>query len=181
MSLRSIVKFTLIFAAAFVLSYYAAYWVMLDKHPGFVEERGVSLRLVNVLDKEQFDDAHIDGGAQVQSIQSSLQDLPNQAAEWDKSVPVVTYCSNYYCLASSSAAEKLMDLGFKEVYAYEAGMAEWFQLSQQDKEYRVAGPAQAKYLNIKVKKSSKKHENIRLISSQQLKELIKKANLKKEE
>lgn len=135
------------------------------------------LRIVNVLDPESFNDAHIKGSSTVHSLNVQMQNLAQAVADWDKTVPVVTYCSNYFCMASGDAAEKLMELGFTDVYAYEAGMAEWFQLSETDKSYEIEGPAKKPYLKIKVKKPQKEPENIRLISSQELQKMIKEANM----
>ena len=137
----------------------------------------VKLRIVNVLGPEEFKDAHIKGSLAVKSINVQLQNFESQVESWDKTIPVVTYCSNYYCMASGDAARRLVGLGFTDVYAYEAGMAEWYILSQNDKKYEVEGSAKKEYLNIKFKKPNKKHEGIRVISSEDLQKMIKKANL----
>ena len=143
-------------------------------------EQSVKLRIVNVLDKEQFDDAHIKGSDTVASINVQMADLESAASAWDKTVPVVVYCSNYFCTASGEAAKKLTELGFTDVWAYEAGMAEWYQLHKVDKtgqEYLIAGPAQQPYLEIVIPKPKKEHEDIRIISSQELQKMIKEANI----
>lgn len=137
----------------------------------------VRLRLVNVLDSASFKDAHIKGNGAVESINVQMQELAKRAGEWDKTVPVVAYCSNYFCMASGDAAEKLTELGFTDVYAYEAGMAEWYRLSLSDKSYEVEGPAEKPYLKITVKQPKKEPENIRVISSQELQKMIKEANM----
>jgi rhodanese-related sulfurtransferase len=138
------------------------------------------LRLVNVLDKALFDDAHIKGSATVASVNVPFVDPAKFAAEvkdWDKSVPVVTYCTNYFCTASGEAAEELMKLGFTNVFAYEAGMAEWVQLSKTDAEYAVEGPATNKVWGMVVPKPEKDHGKVHEISSQELQKMIKDVTL----
>jgi len=80
------------------------------------------LVLVNVLDKELYDDCHIKG-----SINIPFDQLEDAANRIDKNAEVVCYCSNYMCGASSSARNKLIDMGYKKVYVYEAGTADWYQ------------------------------------------------------
>ena len=138
------------------------------------------LRIVNVLDKEFFDDAHIQGSATVASVNVPFVDPAKFAAAvqaWDKTVPVVTYCTNYFCTASGEAAEKLMELGFTHVYAYEAGMAEWVQLSKNDSNYAVEGPVKNKVWGMVVPKPEKDHGKVREISSQELQKMIKDVTL----
>jgi rhodanese-related sulfurtransferase len=42
-----------------------------------------------------------------------------------KETEIVTYCSGPGCPQSRQAAEKLIRLGYSNVYAYEGGLAEW--------------------------------------------------------
>lgn len=138
------------------------------------------LRLVNVLDKELFDDAHIKGSATVASVNIPFVDPETFALavkDWDKTVPVITYCTNYLCTASGEAAQKLMDLGFTDVYAYEAGMADWYQLGKTDVNYAIEGPAQNKYWSIVLDKPEKDHGKVREITAQELQKMIKEATL----
>ncbi len=86
------------------------------------QEKKTGLVVVNVLDKELYDDCHIKGSIHIPFDQ--LKDAPNII---DKNAQVVCYCSNYMCGASSAARKKLIEMGYKKVYVYEAGMAEWHQ------------------------------------------------------
>ena len=137
----------------------------------------VRLRLINVLDQKLFDDAHIKGGAGVESIGVSLEELSKKAAGWDKTVPVVTYCSNYFCSASGEAARALKGMGFEKVWAYEAGMAEWFQLGKKDASYEVEGPGKEQYLAFVVAKPARGPEDVQVVSSEDLQKMIKQATL----
>lgn len=96
------------------------------------------LVLVNVLDKKFFDDSRIAG-----SINVTMDNLEEYAKKnWDKEkTNIVVYCANYKCTASGESAKILKDLGFKHVWAYEGGTAEWNQLG-----YPIEGPAKQGYL-----------------------------------
>lgn len=125
--------------------------------------------VVNVLDASLYNDAHIAG-----SINVPLADLQNAAQKWDKEVPVVIYCSNYTCSASAGGARILQGLGFKNVSAYEGGMAQWYQLSREDNTYGVEGPTKEDYLSVKVTPPS--HEaaqDVKIITAQELREQLR--------
>jgi rhodanese-related sulfurtransferase len=98
------------------------------------------LIIVNVLDKEYHDDCHIKG-----SIHVTVDDLEKKAASWDKNSEIVFYCTNFYCTSSGWAADQATKMGFKHVYAYEGGMAEWYQ-----KGYPVEGQCKKAYLTKKI-------------------------------
>lgn len=101
-----------------------------------------SFYLINVLDKEVYDDAHIVGSIHVpyEKIKSYLKKILN------KDALLIFYCSNYYCTASDSAAMDATNLGFKNVFVYKGGMAEWYQTAQHDKDFLYDGPAKLDYL-----------------------------------
>jgi rhodanese-related sulfurtransferase len=125
-------------------------------------EKKTNLYLVNVLEKKQFDDAHIPG-----SINVPYQDLIKTSSSWDKNAEIILYCSNTMCLASCEGVKQLKDLGFKNVRAYEDGIAGWFQAG-----LKVVGNKQEEYLNYKTGQESVASNEV--ISTQQLKELLKK-------
>ncbi len=88
--------------------------------------------MVNVLDKKYFDDCRIAG-----SVNVVWDDLEKYAQDnWDKdTTQIISYCANYKCLASGESAVMLKNLGFKNVWAYEGGTAEWKHLG-----YLIEGP-----------------------------------------
>lgn len=94
------------------------------------------LVVVNVLDKQMFDDCHIKG-----SINIPVEEIAQCESCVDKDADVVLYCSNYLCSSSEYAARKLREAGFKNVAVYAGGTAEWFQ-----KGLPVEGPHQSAYL-----------------------------------
>jgi rhodanese-related sulfurtransferase len=128
--------------------------------------------LVNVLDDASFADAHIPG-----SIHIDFMKVKAAAQDWDRNTPIVTYCSNAFCSASKDAAKSLLDLGFKQVWAYEGGMAEWYQLSLADTNYKVEGPAKAPYLQQKVAPLAPATGPVKIISAQELQKMLSPARL----
>ncbi|HAU30024.1 TPA: hypothetical protein DCW54_00070 [Candidatus Dependentiae bacterium] len=148
-------------------------------HPKDSKQK-VALRIVNVLDQELFDDAHIASGPGVESICVQFDDIEEVARSWDKAIPVVVYCSNYFCSASREAASMLGALGFERVYAYEGGMAEWYQLFNETDRDLITGPAQQEYLSIVVEAPEEQEvagENFAIITALELQNLIKKATI----
>lgn len=123
------------------------------------ESKKTGLIVVNVLDKEYYDDCHIKG-----SIHVPYEKVADFAATVDHEAELVFYCSNYMCTASGAAAQELMDLGFKHVWAYEAGMAEWYQA-----ELPVDGPCKKPYLLKKVMQPElEERKDISIISTEDL-------------
>lgn len=129
--------------------------------PGcFGEQKKEGLFVVNVLDAEHFDDCRIKD-----SVNVTVDELDDFASTLDKEKSeVVFYCSNYMCTASGFSAKKLQDMGFLNVWAYEAGMAEWYQ-----KGLPVQGACKKAYLDKKMEKSElDESSEIRIISTDEL-------------
>ncbi|MGB8468040.1 MAG: rhodanese-like domain-containing protein [Candidatus Babeliales bacterium] len=122
------------------------------------------LLLVNVLDKAAYDDAHIKG-----SIQVPFEELEHWATTIEnKTVPVVVYCANYMCSASSDAVKTLQAAGFKNVSAFEGGIAEWKHLG-----FPVEGPATLPFLDDYQKPEGyAPAADIKVINAQELKQLL---------
>lgn len=77
--------------------------------------------LIEVLEEKSYKKEHIAG-----AINIPLREIGTEAKKrFNKDETLVVYCSDYDCTASPTAAEKLTDLGFKEVYDYEGGKKEW--------------------------------------------------------
>ncbi len=102
-----------------------------------VSKKQTGLVVINVLDRELFDDCHIKG-----SMNVPFEMVDGQAESIDKQAEVVIYCSNYQCTSSEYVAKKLREKGFCNVAVYEAGMAEWYQ-----KGLPVEGAHAKAYLN----------------------------------
>lgn len=136
------------------------------------EKEPAPLKVINVLDVGQYDDAHIKG-----SINMSYDQLEAGAATWNKETPVVVYCSNYMCTGSAQGAKMLASKGFKHAYAYEGGMAEWYQLHKNDPSYALEGPAKLSYLELVMEKPAEHDADVKIISAEELKKMMKEANL----
>jgi len=94
--------------------------------------------VINVLDPDLYNDCHIKG-----SINVPFEKLEHFAQELDHNTQVVLYCSNYKCTASGFGAHMLKKMGFEHVWAYEAGMAGWYQQG-----LPTEGPAHESYLKL---------------------------------
>ena len=100
-----------------------------------LREAGKAPVLLDVLPAASFEKLHIAG-----AMSSPLANLEARAATLDKEAPVVTYCANYVCGASTKAAVALTKLGFKDVRDYKGGLLEWKE-SGLPVEGSAAGPA----------------------------------------
>ena len=98
-------------------------------------EAGKGPVLIDVLPAASFEKLHIAGAVSI-----PLADLEARAASLDKDAPVVTYCANYVCGASTKAAVALTKLGFKDVRDYKGGLLEWKEAGLPI-EGSAAGPA----------------------------------------
>ncbi len=87
-------------------------------------ERDEDMVLINVLEPEQFETAHIPGSI---NIPVSSDDFENRVedAAGGKDRPIVVYCASTACDASAKAAEKLDEAGFSNVDDYEDGTKAW--------------------------------------------------------
>lgn len=130
------------------------------------------LILLNVNDKDSFDDARIKG-----SIHATYDTLEKQAQGWDKKSAIVTYCTDYACTESHRVAKKLMGLGFENVAVYSGGIREWYQQSDKSKysiEGKHATPTQdtPRYLTRPVEKFETADDGIKTITVHELSELV---------
>ncbi len=92
-----------------------------DTHKDFV--------LANVLEPEQFNKEHIRTSVNVPVGSDNFEDLMLTLAG-TKDRNVVVYCANFDCDASTKAAEKLENAGFRHVYDYEGGTQDWMEAKQ---------------------------------------------------
>ena len=126
-----------------------------------------SLVVINVLDKEMFDDAHLKG-----SINIPFEQVLDSTKGWQKSRPLVIYCSNFMCGASAMAVQQLQKEGFTNVRAYEGGTAQWYQLK-----FPITGPAQKKYLQQVMEQPETHSTTVPTIDAQTLKKEMEEAKL----
>ena len=127
---------TVFMKTAYIAFLIGSFLVFLPGCGGCSCEKKTGLVLVNVLDKEQYEDCRIKG-----SINIPFDMIETLADRVDKDADVVIYCSNYQCSSSEYAARKLKQKGFEKVAVYEGGMAEWYQQG-----LPVEGPQTQAYL-----------------------------------
>lgn len=128
------------------------------------------LKIVDVNEKKIYDDAHIKG-----AINLSYDTIEAASANWDKSSPVVTYCTTYECTESHRVAKKLEDLGFTNVRVFHGGMNEWYKQAQQNKNaYPYEGEAKEAYLTKVVNKIEGKEDGKEISAEELSKEIEEK-------
>lgn len=85
--------------------------------------------LINVLKPDAFRQQHIRTSINIPVDDDDFEQLVERVAA-DKNRKIVVYCASFDCDASSQAAEKLENAGFKAVYDYEGGTKDWFDKKQ---------------------------------------------------
>jgi rhodanese-related sulfurtransferase len=81
-----------------------------------------TVTVVETLREEHYADGHLPG-----AVHLHFDDVPAHARELvpDLSTPIVTYCSNGACRNSEIAAERLVELGYRNVRRYVDGKQDW--------------------------------------------------------
>jgi rhodanese-related sulfurtransferase len=78
-------------------------------------------KLVEVLASEEYKEGHIPG-----AINLPLKELEKGAGQkLKKTEKIVVYCESYTCHASTKAAKKLLESGYKEVLDFKGGKRWW--------------------------------------------------------
>jgi rhodanese-related sulfurtransferase len=81
-------------------------------------------KLIDVLPEESFEKEHIEGAVNIPVEHDDfVQRVEDLVDEKDNSV--IVYCASKDCDASSTAARRLDDAGFSNVYDFEGGIREW--------------------------------------------------------
>jgi rhodanese-related sulfurtransferase len=101
--------------------------------------------VVNVLSEECYKDAHIKGSINV-CVFDEKGTFDAFLKQVDKNNTYVFYCAVPSCHASHDAVMKAVEAGFKNVYEYKGGIAEWYQKSLIDDRYKCEGPCLQEWL-----------------------------------
>jgi rhodanese-related sulfurtransferase len=123
------------------------------------------LVIINVLDKAEFDDCHIKG-----SVNITFDEFEAKVPTFNKNNHYVLYCADSMCMSSGFCAKVLQDAKFDHVWAYEGGMADWYQ-----KGYPCQGPAQLEYLtaeSLDMSDDENEQSEVSTITAEQLLEKI---------
>lgn len=94
------------------------------------------LMVINVLDKDYFDDCHIKG-----SVHIPFSEINDRMRTLDKKNHYVLYCSDQACTSSTFNMKAFVNAGFENVWDYVDGMAGWYQAG-----LPYEGPARKDYL-----------------------------------
>lgn len=92
---------------------------MIDRHDDML--------VINVLDKEYYDKAHIPGSLNVPLESNDFIQQVDKLADSRRDIRVITYCASYQCSASTDAAKRLDEAGFKAVFDFKGGIQDWQQ------------------------------------------------------
>jgi rhodanese-related sulfurtransferase len=78
--------------------------------------------VVEALTRDHYESGHLPGAVHI-----DLDELSRKAPALirDKQLPVVTYCASTTCQNSTRMAEALEELGYRNVYEYIEGKADW--------------------------------------------------------
>ena len=77
--------------------------------------------LIDTLSEKSYKQSHISGAVNI-----PMKVIGTKAKEkYSKDDQIVVYCSGPDCQTSHTAAKKLDDLGFSNVYHYKGGKKEW--------------------------------------------------------
>jgi rhodanese-related sulfurtransferase len=85
--------------------------------------RHEDLTLVEVLNERPYREFHLPGAINVPFGDGFDEHI--QKAVPDKTRPVVVYCSDTKCQASTKASRQMDALGYRNVYEYDAGKLDW--------------------------------------------------------
>lgn len=86
-------------------------------------DRNDAMAVVDVREPEAFLTEHLPGA--INLVLDEGFDALAQNMIPDKSMPVVVYCEDRASQSSADAAERLAELGYKNVSDYENGLEEW--------------------------------------------------------
>jgi rhodanese-related sulfurtransferase len=89
-----------------------------------VELQNHGAQVVEVLSRKQFDEQHIPGAISLPLSKFKSAEL----AKLDEARAVIVYCWDYQWDLSARAAARLEAAGFREVYDYIAGKADWIAM-----------------------------------------------------
>lgn len=85
--------------------------------------------LINVLPREAFNQEHIRTSINIPVKDENFVETVERVSG-GKDRKIVVYCANFHCNASPTAAKKLEEAGFTQVYDYEGGTEDWFKQKQ---------------------------------------------------
>lgn len=125
------------------------------------------LKVLNVLDPEFYNDAHIKN-----SLNVPLAELKSFAEQTPKDTMIVVYCAHSNCDLSARAWHVLHELGFDNLFAYEGGMREWYESG-----YPTEGPCNESYLHTYLENSVEHDHAVQAITKELLRARMEREGL----
>jgi len=80
--------------------------------------------LIDVLSQGSYEGRHLPGAKHVSVSETDFLEKVEKLAP-NKEIPIVVYCASFTCQLSPSAAKKLVEAGYKKVYDFKGGLADW--------------------------------------------------------
>ena len=94
-----------------------------------MQQRNEDFLLINTLDEKYFSQTQIPGSINIpQSRDDFVQQVEQQAGA--KDTKIIVYCAKESCDSSPTAAKKLEEAGFSQVFDFEAGAEGWRQAGE---------------------------------------------------
>ena len=84
-----------------------------------------SFVIVDVRSTIEYETIHPKGALHVSLSNADFESKLREVAENNPSKKIATYCNGITCLKSYNAAQKAVDAGMKNVYAFDAGIPAW--------------------------------------------------------
>jgi len=84
--------------------------------------------IIDVRSKIEYDVIHIDKSLHIPLAYATFVNDVGKLIKENPEKIIVFYCNGVTCLKSYEAAQKMMEAGYKNVFAYDAGIPEWSKL-----------------------------------------------------
>jgi len=89
-------------------------------NPVEFKEKSINQVVVDVRTPDEYSEGHIEGAVNVNYFDSNFSE---QISKFEKTKPIFVYCRSGK--RSTSAASKLIELGYNQVYNLEGGILNW--------------------------------------------------------
>jgi rhodanese-related sulfurtransferase len=93
------------------------------------ETNGGSPVIVDVLAQDSYAKKHVPGAINVPVESSDFEQRIQQAVP-DKDARIIVYCAGLSCQASTDAARRMTELGYRDVADFKAGLEGWRQAGE---------------------------------------------------
>ncbi|OGW26935.1 MAG: hypothetical protein A2X59_04805 [Nitrospirae bacterium GWC2_42_7] len=88
--------------------------------------------IIDVRSKIEYDAIHIDKSLHISMAYATFIDDVAKVIKENQQKIIAFYCNGITCLKSYESAQKMMEAGYKNTFAYDAGVPEWSKLYPSD-------------------------------------------------